>query len=156
MREIHVASDLLPNDPKYSFHDFTAQVLHLVSPRKLRTTLTVPHSWDLDRLDSASGMEPMRLFPAASRRPPAVRTSSTSHAQRHTQRQGQRSSTNPHPSARWVCLAWNRLSQTDSTCEHSNWPSPAGVWLRPSPGSLSEPILSSCTGRNCQCWGRRQ
>jgi hypothetical protein len=46
LSEIHTASDLLPNDPKYAFHDFTAHLLQLVSSRLPRTTQTLPRTWD--------------------------------------------------------------------------------------------------------------
>jgi len=42
---IHNASALLPQDPEYNFHDFTAHLLRLVSSRLPRTSQTLPRSW---------------------------------------------------------------------------------------------------------------
>jgi hypothetical protein len=42
--DIHKASQV-PNDIKYYFHDFTAQLLHLVSPRLSYSVKTLPHDW---------------------------------------------------------------------------------------------------------------
>jgi lysophospholipase L1-like esterase len=35
----------LPNDPRFKFHDFTAQVLQLISPRLPRSVKSLPYDW---------------------------------------------------------------------------------------------------------------
>ena len=35
----------LPNDRKYQFHDFTAELLHIISPRLPRSIKSLPHDW---------------------------------------------------------------------------------------------------------------
>jgi len=45
IKSIHAASQLLPNDRRYQFHDFTAQVLHLVSPKLPHSIQTLPTDW---------------------------------------------------------------------------------------------------------------
>ena len=35
----------LPNDRKFKFHDFTAELLQIISPRLPRSVKTVPHEW---------------------------------------------------------------------------------------------------------------
>jgi hypothetical protein len=44
LRRIHASSRLAPNDRKYYFHDFTAQLLHMVSTRLPLSTVTLPES----------------------------------------------------------------------------------------------------------------
>ncbi|CAB9523611.1 expressed unknown protein [Seminavis robusta] len=44
--EIHSATNLLPNDFQYLFHDFTAHLLQLVSSRLPRSVQTIPRSWE--------------------------------------------------------------------------------------------------------------
>ena len=36
----------LPNDRKYKFHDFTTQLLQIISPRLPRSVKTIPQEWD--------------------------------------------------------------------------------------------------------------
>jgi hypothetical protein len=42
---IHNASQLLPQDPKYEYHDLTAQLLHMISPRLPNSIKAVPRDW---------------------------------------------------------------------------------------------------------------
>lgn len=46
LKDIHNASDLLPQDPEYCFHDFTAHLLQLVSSRLPQTSRNLPRSWE--------------------------------------------------------------------------------------------------------------
>lgn len=46
-KQVHAATQLTPYDKKYHFHDFTAQLLHLVSPRMPHSVLSVPHDWSV-------------------------------------------------------------------------------------------------------------
>jgi len=45
VQQIHAATQLTPYDTKWHFHDFTAQLLHLISPRLPHSVLSVPHDW---------------------------------------------------------------------------------------------------------------
>ena len=36
----------LPNDRKYKFHDFTTQLLQIISPRLPRSVKSIPHTWE--------------------------------------------------------------------------------------------------------------
>jgi hypothetical protein len=55
VKQIHTATQLTPYDKKYHFHDFTAQLLQIVSPRLPHSVLSVPHDWSIVRhiLDKA-------------------------------------------------------------------------------------------------------
>jgi len=44
IQKIHSASQL-PKDPDYEFHDLTAQLLHLISPRLPNSIKAVPRDW---------------------------------------------------------------------------------------------------------------
>ncbi|CAB9503886.1 expressed unknown protein [Seminavis robusta] len=46
LAEIHNATNLLPNDPQYQLHDFTAHLLQLVSSRLPHSAQTLPRSWE--------------------------------------------------------------------------------------------------------------
>ena len=46
LSQIHRASQLQKNDPRYLYHDFTAQLLQLVTPRLPRAVVQLPHQWD--------------------------------------------------------------------------------------------------------------
>lgn len=43
--QIHAATQLTPYDTKFHFHDFTAQLLHIITPRLPHSILSVPHDW---------------------------------------------------------------------------------------------------------------
>ena len=43
--DIHAASQLQRNDPRYFYHDYTAQLLQIITPRLPRSTLNLPHAW---------------------------------------------------------------------------------------------------------------
>jgi hypothetical protein len=48
---IHKSSQLLENDKRYDYHDFTAQLLEVVSPRLSRSVLNLPLDWTVvDRI----------------------------------------------------------------------------------------------------------
>lgn len=40
-----LAASRVPNDSKYKFHDFTTQLLQIVSPRLVRSVKTLPNDW---------------------------------------------------------------------------------------------------------------
>ena len=45
INDILKSSQLLPNDLKYKFHDFTAQLLQLITPRLSRSIKSLPYDW---------------------------------------------------------------------------------------------------------------
>lgn len=42
---IHKASQIASKDPEYEFHDLTAQLLHLISPRLPNSVKAIPRDW---------------------------------------------------------------------------------------------------------------
>jgi hypothetical protein len=45
LKRIHRASQLTFNDPRYLFHDYTAQLLHMITPRLPRSVASLPREW---------------------------------------------------------------------------------------------------------------
>jgi hypothetical protein len=56
LKRIHRASQLTFNDPRYLFHDYTAQLLQIITPRLPRSVTSLPREWKrveiiLDKLE---------------------------------------------------------------------------------------------------------
>ncbi|KAL7581677.1 hypothetical protein ACA910_022224 [Epithemia clementina (nom. ined.)] len=91
---IHRASQLSTNDFNYKFHDFTADLLHLISPRLPKSTVTLPQSyWKVVR----------RILQKLERRIQYLQQQQQQHsrntARRRTSKSNNNNNTNPHEDA---------------------------------------------------------
>jgi hypothetical protein len=105
LEEIHAASQLKINDPKYAFSDFTAQLLQFVTPRLPQSVLSVP-AFVGDDHDNSQWAAVGRVLEKAYARWHYVTTTTTTTT---TDQQQQSSSPPPPPPIKMVILGGSVL-----------------------------------------------